>query len=39
MQIKPLRRLARWLNGPRYSRVEMLVAVLVGYVIGWMTLG
>jgi len=29
----------RWLNGARYSRVEMLVAILVGYVIGWMILG
>ena len=29
----------RWLDGARYSRVEMLVAILVGYVIGWMTLG
>ena len=28
----------RWLNCARYSRVEMLVALLVGYVIGWMTL-
>ena len=38
MQIKPLRRLARWLNGPRYSRIEVLIAVVVGYVLAWLML-
>jgi len=38
LKTAPLRRLARWLNGPRYSRIEVLIAVVVGYVLAWLVL-